>query len=288
MSLPRRMPQGAGHQLYSQPKPRPTITWTEGDIAFLIPYSARQSEYGALPVRVPVKATCHPVIILKACSTGSHYVVTTISAYGVSPDGGPAPWAQHAHRYKTAHDFRVFTGTEPYVDASGRHESRAPLTLEPGMRMPKPKTSWVYARTAFLVPASVLGVFNKSPTQLRMTKASLNDLRAHMAQCSSGKSGYRGSVDVNGRVNCACCCGGSPPQQPPVVPVLGLVSPALAAAAGGCGVKSAPGPIRPMPPANAPAGPRSWRPPPAAVPVVSAPTTVVQAPKSWAAIAARA
>ncbi|KAI6306582.1 hypothetical protein MCOR34_007950, partial [Pyricularia oryzae] len=143
-------------------------------------------------------------------------------------------------------------------------------------------------RTAFLVPASVLGVFNKSPTQLRMTKASLNDLRAHMAQCSSGKSGYRGSVDVNGRVNCACCCGGSPPQQPPVVPVLGLVSPALAAAAGGCGVKSAPGPIRPMPPANAPAGPRSWRPPPAAVPVVSAPTTVVQAPKSWAAIAARA
>ncbi|TLD29279.1 hypothetical protein PspLS_04067 [Pyricularia sp. CBS 133598] len=286
MSFPARPPRGAGHQIHR--RTRHPVTWVEGDIAFLMPYTSRKSEYDAFPVHVPEKATCHPVIILKKCSTGSHYVVTTVSAYGVDPSGGPAPWTQHAHRYKSAHDFRAFSGTAPYVDENGRHKPRALLTLEPGMRMPKLRTSWVYAGTAFLVPASVLGVFNKSPTQLRMTTASLDDLRAHMAQCSPGKGGYRGSVDASGRVNCACCGGGLPPQKPPVVPVLCLVSPALAAAAGSCGHKSSPGAIRHLPPANAPTGPRSWRPPPAAVPVVPAPKPVVQAPKSWAAIVARA
>ncbi|TLS24694.1 hypothetical protein PpBr36_08890 [Pyricularia pennisetigena] len=293
MSFPARVPRGAGRQ--PNRRPRQPSTWVEGDIAFLMPYTARKSEYDALPVQVPEKATCHPVIILKVCSTGSHYVVTTVSAYGVDPNGGPAPWTQHAHRYKSAHDFRSFTGTESYVDASGRRKTRALLNLGPGMQMPKPKTSWVYARTAFLVPAAVLGVFNKSPTQLRMTTASLDDLRAHMAQCSSGTSGYRSSVDVSsGRINCACCGAGAsrPAQQSRAVPALGLVGSVLAVgaavAAGSPSPASAPGPVRPLAPANAPTGPRSSCPPPAAVPVAPAPTPAAQAPRTWAAIAARA
>ncbi|KAI6360604.1 hypothetical protein MCOR25_006689 [Pyricularia grisea] len=293
MSFPACTPTRAGRQFYR--RPRHPINWTEGDIAFLMPYTARRSEYDALSVPIPEKATCHPVIILKVCSTGSHYVVTTVSAYGVAPNGGPAPWTQHAHRYKSAHDFRAFVGTAPYVDDSGRHGTRALLNLGPGMQMPKPRTSWVYARTAFLVPASVLGVFSKSKTHLRMTTASLDDLRAHMAQCSSGKGGYRVLVDASsGRVNCACCCRGLLPRKPPVVPLLHLVTPlltvdgAVAAVTGSCRTEYAPGPNHPLLSAIAPAGSRSFSPPPTAVPVVPVPTPAVQVQRTWAAIVARA
>ena len=49
-----------------------------------------------------------------------------------------------------------------------------------GRRMPKEAYSWVYVRSLYAVPLSALLEYDKTPTRLCMTKASLDDLVGHM------------------------------------------------------------------------------------------------------------
>ncbi|KAH6675384.1 hypothetical protein F5X68DRAFT_193933 [Plectosphaerella plurivora] len=163
--------------------------WVEGDIAYLKDLAYYTwDEYDQITLKtgnkIPEGASNHPVIILKKgkrTNMGQFYLVTTVSAYSSSYDNGYlAPWKQGVHSSKTPKDFRSFAGSELYQPGC-----KAALQLKPGQSMPKPKTSWVYAQHAYVVPEYLLGAFNKSPYQLEMKTESLVDLNSHMKQSCS-------------------------------------------------------------------------------------------------------
>ncbi len=156
--------------------------WQTGDIAYLKSADYfHENDHEALIKSnyMPCGATNHPVIILKRCSrTASHVLITPVSAYssGEFNDYLP-PWKQEAHRFKNPNNFRSFAGSE-------RVNYRKPLHLEEGKSMPKPKASWLNIQSVWVVPISVLGVFNKSQEgHLRVRKDSLDGLTVHMSQC---------------------------------------------------------------------------------------------------------
>ncbi|KAI0391088.1 hypothetical protein F5Y17DRAFT_25493 [Xylariaceae sp. FL0594] len=121
------------------------------------------------------RATGHPVIILYSTNDGSHFIVSTVSAYSSSDSNGNLPpWQQPAHRRKCQDDFRAFKGS------ARPNDKHAYLHLAAGQQWPKPKTSWVFVQRPFLVPASVLFRYTKAQgRQLSLTSNSLNDLRQH-------------------------------------------------------------------------------------------------------------
>jgi hypothetical protein len=178
---------------YSEPNiPRGAVRpkscdWAEGDIAYLKridQFTQKQIELLELDKEYPLHtaATNHPVIILQKgnpTSKGQFYLVCTVSAYSSGPENNYlAPWKQFVHYAKNPESFRSFAGSEIYQPRGKAQE--AALQLKQGQRMPKPKTSWVYTKHAWIVPESVLGPFKGSPYQLEMTKESHNDLLAHM------------------------------------------------------------------------------------------------------------
>ncbi|KAK0620205.1 hypothetical protein B0T14DRAFT_225737 [Immersiella caudata] len=122
------------------------------------------------------RALGHPCIILDRLSPKSnHVLITSVSAYSVEQNGGQPPWEQYHHRYKNPASFRSFSGCQRY------NTNVPPLRLVDGQAMPKPKASWVYTENLYVVPLSVIGVFTKSKTQLRMCQDSLDELMSFMA-----------------------------------------------------------------------------------------------------------
>ncbi|KAL7622094.1 hypothetical protein AAE478_007596 [Parahypoxylon ruwenzoriense] len=151
-----------------------TCHWNAGDIAFLKSVNEfNNAEYDALIKTRYLcgKATQHPVIILEHSEDYQFFLITTVSAYGsgMHNDYLP-PWQQSNHTRKCRNDFRAFYGSE-LPNIRQKH-----LMLEVGGCFPKPKTSWVYIRNAFVVPLSTLQNFERARTQLRMTQESLQDL----------------------------------------------------------------------------------------------------------------
>ncbi|KAK4127313.1 hypothetical protein N657DRAFT_687612 [Parathielavia appendiculata] len=155
-------------------------SWEEGEIAFLraaTNFSAAdrasliKGSAGKKKGCLPVGATGHPVIILQR--SGAEVLITTVSSYGWTHRQLP-PWQQACHKGKARDDFRAFAGSE-------RPNGRDVLLLRPGQRFPMAKASWVYAQSAYVVPLSVIGRFDKVKGRvLRMTDESLRDLCAHM------------------------------------------------------------------------------------------------------------
>ncbi|KAI1662217.1 hypothetical protein F4813DRAFT_396908 [Daldinia decipiens] len=154
--------------------------WQDGDIAFLRPhYEFPKAVYNALinTNYLHRKATNHPVIILEHSMDSRFYLVTTISAYNSGPENDYLPpWRQPHHRNKYRYDFRAFKGS---VRPDNRRDF---LRLEGKDPLPKPKTSWVYTRSAFVVPSSILREFDKFQGVPRMTQKSLNDLLDHFRE----------------------------------------------------------------------------------------------------------
>ncbi|EAQ87563.1 hypothetical protein CHGG_04182 [Chaetomium globosum CBS 148.51] len=162
--------------------------WKEGDIAFLRPSKTFSPEELRTLIHrtpefprgyIPVRATGHPVIILRRLSQGStHVLVTTVSAHNSGPENGYlAPWKQACHRHEALANFRSFEGSQRAT------AEFPPLFLRPGQEMRKPRTSWVHIQSAWVVPVSVLGHFSgvKGAHVVTMTTESLDNLRAHMA-----------------------------------------------------------------------------------------------------------
>ncbi|KAI1400017.1 hypothetical protein F4819DRAFT_463122 [Hypoxylon fuscum] len=152
--------------------------WEDGDIAFLKgvdEFSDAQYRTLVEPGYLRERATKHPVIILEHSPDSKHFLVTTVSAYSSDASNRyRPPWDQPCHSDKTRDDFRAFAGSKRPNDL------RPDLQLKEGQSFPKPKTSWVYARNYFVVPASVLKKFGKGPARLQMTQESLKDLKDHM------------------------------------------------------------------------------------------------------------
>ncbi|KAI0382161.1 hypothetical protein F5Y04DRAFT_279944 [Hypomontagnella monticulosa] len=153
--------------------------WQEGDIAFfksIDDFNPAEQEALIDTEYIHPGATGHPVIILECSNDSKYFLVTTISAYSSGPDNDYLPpWQQEHHSMKSAAAFRAFSGSVR-PDCQQKH-----LFLEGKARLPKPKTSWVYTRTIFVVPSSTLKCFDKTSQQLRMTQASLKDLLSHIS-----------------------------------------------------------------------------------------------------------
>lgn len=154
--------------------------WQDGEVAFLkLSNQFDDHDWNCLinSGYLPKGATGHPVIILsRRSSSSTHVAVTTVSAYSSGKfNNYLAPWKQDFHYRKSRHSFRSFQGSER---ADG---SRQLLYLEGKKMMPKPKASWVYIQSVYVVPITTLTLFDKAPTRLRMTKESLVDLRSHIA-----------------------------------------------------------------------------------------------------------
>ncbi|CAH0022430.1 unnamed protein product [Clonostachys rhizophaga] len=174
-------PRKASQKPDGSRKPHGFSSWEEGDIAFLKPWNEIEND---LPPKAfssfhkaighQKRACNHPVIILKASPDGSHFAVTTVSAYSSSSDNDYlAPWNQPHHFRKAKKDFRSFDGSE-------RANGRPTLLLEGNKLMPKPELSWVYIQSILVVDKKALKVFTKSRDHLRLTPRSLTDLWAHM------------------------------------------------------------------------------------------------------------
>ncbi|KAK1762082.1 hypothetical protein QBC33DRAFT_501813 [Phialemonium atrogriseum] len=151
----------------------------EGDIVFLKFYKSFDPDDYATLIETNYLdrgATCHPVIILKLSSGGTHAIITTVSAYGSNGHNHLPPWEQPRHIRKCPEDFRSFEGS---ARVSSSHRL---LYLEDGMGMPKPNASWVYIRSLWTVPVSVFAVLDDAPQELRLTQASLEDLLRHMEE----------------------------------------------------------------------------------------------------------
>jgi len=163
--------------------------WEEGDIAFLKPVDEFSSEQcdellAARPHRprgyLHPRAAGHPVIILSRLSPAStHVAITPVSAYSSGPDNNYLPpWQQRCHDRKQPGDFRSFVGS---ALAPGKSPDSA-LRLRDNKTMPKPKASWVYVQSVWVVPLTVLKGFTKSRQGLlRVEPESLASLRRHMA-----------------------------------------------------------------------------------------------------------
>ncbi|KAI1387514.1 uncharacterized protein F4822DRAFT_430262 [Hypoxylon trugodes] len=172
------------HQSGWQPRHIPsrqaTSGWRDGDIAFLKSVDEfSQSEYDALIKSGYIRegATKHPVIILEHSDDSRYYLVTTVSAYSSGDHNGHLPpWKQVYHQKKQPKAFRAFHGSER------PDRSKGFLQLAEGGHFPKPKTSWVYTRNIFVVPATTLKGFDKTTERLRMTQESLTDLLSDMGR----------------------------------------------------------------------------------------------------------
>ncbi|RYO98799.1 hypothetical protein DL764_006987 [Monosporascus ibericus] len=159
--------------------------WKEGEIAYLKPaseFKAQDYESCIQSKEVDERATGHPVIILKRHSpAATHVIVTPVTAFSSGPENDfLPPWKQRYHASKAHDDFRAFLGCARPTD------KRAHLLLE-AASMPKPKTSWVYVQSVYLVPVSTLQFFNKVNIVLRMKQDSFADLRSHMYARNSTK-----------------------------------------------------------------------------------------------------
>lgn len=184
-AIPHDTGKGRGFQMPQPTRPSASQVhrsdWQEGDIAFLKQSRTFSDEdYSALiqSGHLQDKATGHPVIVLRRPSPRStHMLVTTVSAFSSDEaNNWLAPWEQEVHHWKHRLDFRSFEGTER---SSREH---AALQLEGARSMPKPRGSWVYIQNVYLVPVTVVGLFNKvQGPKLRVTRASLKDLRSHLS-----------------------------------------------------------------------------------------------------------
>lgn len=119
----------------------------------------------------------HPVIIIKLL--GGAAVLGTVTSHGAGKFKGTEkaiPWIRNRTHARRIHHFRAFNG-------SAKPNWRPLLELEPGQRWPMPEASWIEVDRVFEAPLSTLGRFTKSPYALQMTTASLDDLRAHIAEC---------------------------------------------------------------------------------------------------------
>ncbi|KAM7198404.1 hypothetical protein V8F20_006165, partial [Naviculisporaceae sp. PSN 640] len=165
--------------------------WRQGDIAFLKPedaFSPQDHDVLIKPAKgakfgyLPAKATGHPVIILSSPTERStHVLITPVSAYSSGEDNNYLPpWEQEAHKWKYHRCFRSFDGCERYSDEF------PPLYLEGGKSMPKPRASWLYVQSLWVVPLSVIGIFTKTRDLLRVRQDSVKSLLDHMkAECKS-------------------------------------------------------------------------------------------------------
>ncbi|KAI1310715.1 hypothetical protein F5Y03DRAFT_392163 [Xylaria venustula] len=180
-------------------RPTPKPDWQPGDIAFLKKaeeFSAAEQNEVLERGGVHIGATGHPVIILGRSNDSRGYTVTTVSAYksGEENDYLP-PWKQAIHYKKDADGFRAFEG-------SARPNNKFQhLYLEGGKLWPKPKTSWVYIHTRYTVPPSTLVRYNKTKSQLRMTRESLQDLLRHIHTTSKGSRGRTTAKSANWEPN---------------------------------------------------------------------------------------
>jgi hypothetical protein len=193
--------------------------WEKGDIAFLhameewspedqtamwdyVPYKATQRKYPPLnPRRERALTFADPVIVLDVAPGCA--LITTVSAYSSNAANRfLPPWRQLYHRDKNPEDFRSFVGSALVSD------QRPPLRLRPGDRFPKPRTSWVWIQSAWVVPLHLLGRFTKVPghsrgVKLRMLPESLEELCGHMAavclawpDCQSRLAAARGAGEA--------------------------------------------------------------------------------------------
>lgn len=152
----------------------------EGDIVFLKHHASLNDHDHKCLIKTGYlyeQVTSHPVIVLNHERDSTHAIVTTVSAYGSGDwNNNLVPWNQ-PHQHKGPQLFRAFQGSEaPY-------KNQALLSLEGGKLMPKLRTSWVNVTSAFVVPITALQSFDKSDTRLRMTLASLEDLKSSMSRC---------------------------------------------------------------------------------------------------------
>ncbi|KAI1453192.1 hypothetical protein F4805DRAFT_462021 [Annulohypoxylon moriforme] len=168
------------YQRVNRQKPVSAHNWQDGEIAFL--KDAEEftlDEYDSLISSgyLHKKATRHPVIILEHSNDRKHFLVATVSAYSSGRENNYLPpWMQFNHKCKRREAFRAFSGSaKPFPDQ--KH-----LQLADGASFPKPETSWVYMPATFVVPASTLKEFDKTPKRLRMTEESLKDLLNDMAK----------------------------------------------------------------------------------------------------------
>ncbi|KAK3304860.1 uncharacterized protein B0T15DRAFT_369610, partial [Chaetomium strumarium] len=162
----------------------------EGHIAYLTRWEeldqARRDEVRSC--RIPRGAMGHPVIVLRRLSERpTHVLITCVSTHGAGPhDDFRAPWERpermRALGAKVPEDFRAFHGSERPSQVSEY------LHLEGYNAWPKSQTSWVNTQQVDLVPVAILGWFTKPrrPQPLRVTRASLEDLRDHMARANWG------------------------------------------------------------------------------------------------------
>ncbi|ROV99953.1 hypothetical protein VMCG_06262 [Cytospora schulzeri] len=205
----------------SASKSGPQHIWQDGDVAFLKTSNAfNLRDYDDLigSRYMHEKATCHPVIILKAASGGA--IVTPVTAFSSGTENNfLPPWQQKYHRRKCLDDFRAFVGTRR---PNNKHAS---LKLaDPKMQMPKPQASWVYLGHFWAVPYSVLGWFNKAPSLLQVSKDSLAQLRQDIKQ--KYESQLRDALDRLGEppavahTTTAPTTKGPPPESHAATPVM--------------------------------------------------------------------
>jgi hypothetical protein len=158
------------------------LNWQDGEVAFLkwSDQFNEEEKRGLLDSgHLHPKSTGHPVIILYRSEDSKYYIVTTVSAYssGESNDYLP-PWEQAVHRRKFRDAFRAFKGS------ARPNDKLEHLQLKDGRQWPKPRTSWVFVKRPYLVPASALIIYTKAKNRLSMTPESLADLRQHMERRS--------------------------------------------------------------------------------------------------------
>lgn len=151
--------------------------WAAGDISFLRHYQTFNEEDTKDLIDnhyLPRNATCHPVIVLAVRDNKA--IVTPVSAFSTESNNFLPPWKQECHQYKKRDCFRSFVGTR-------RANKHPELRLaDDSMKMPKPQASWVYIGNFYCVPFSVLGVFDKSPTLLRVHTDSVAQLKQDMSK----------------------------------------------------------------------------------------------------------
>lgn len=151
--------------------------WAAGDISFLRHYQTFNDKDTKDLIdshHLPRNATCHPVIVLAVQDNKA--IVTPVSAFSTESNNFLPPWKQEHHRSKKSDRFRSFVGTR-------RANKHPELRLaDDAMKMPKPQASWVYIEHFYCVPFSVLGVFNKSPTLLRVHSDSVAQLKQDMSK----------------------------------------------------------------------------------------------------------
>ncbi|KAI1440503.1 hypothetical protein F5Y02DRAFT_432185 [Annulohypoxylon stygium] len=178
---------GCSYKRTYQQKQQTRFNWKDGEIAFLKDVQEFDlDEYSTLIETgyLHMKATRHPVIILEHSSDYKHFLVATVSAYSSGKENNYLPpWRQYNHKCKHRENFRAFSGSEKPLPYQNH------LELADGGCFPKPETSWVYMPATFVVPASVLKEFDKTPTRLRMTQESLRELLYDMAK--DGRFAFR-------------------------------------------------------------------------------------------------